>query len=143
MVEVKFKPGDVGSVLAGSVTSMGKFPSGTTDPPSPTNGDLFYNSTENKFKRYSVDAWITIDMVDSLDRITNGLLTDDKINEDAGIAQSKVSLAITNDEVAENAAINVSKVADAVAGTGTSGDKKIVKLGWDSSTGEIIVDHEA
>jgi hypothetical protein len=63
------------------------------------------------------------------------------VDGSASIAKSKLaSLGIVDADVS---AISVSKVTDAVAGTGTSGDKKILKMGWSSTTEEIIVDHEA
>lgn len=66
------------------------------------------------------------------------------VDASAAIAKTKLAaLAIVNADVDAGAAIAVSKVADAVAGTGTSGDKKITKLGWNSATGEFVLDHEA
>ena len=163
MVEVKFKPADVGVVPDGSVTKIVKFPSGATDPGTPADGDMFFNTTGNKLKRYKTGTgWITIDMVDSLDRISDDLLTNVKINASAGIAKTKLAaLEIANADVATGAAIakaklaslaivdadvsaiGVAKVTDAVAGTGTTGNKKVLKLGWDSVTGEFIIDKEA
>lgn len=96
MVEVKFKPADVGSVADGSVTNQ---------------------------------------------KLADGAVTNDKVNASAGIVKSKLgSLAIVDTDVS---GISVSKVTDAVSGSGTSGDKKISKLGWNSSTQEFIIDHEA
>jgi len=74
-------------------------------------------------------------------KLADGAVTDDKVNASAGIAKSK--LAALNIVDADVSGISVSKVSDAVAGSGTTGDKKILKLGWDSSTGEVVVDHEA
>ena len=161
---------------------MIKFPSGASDPGSPSDGDLFFNTTEKKFKRYETDHWVVIDHVDLISQIADGLITNAKIKSDAAIAKSKLatleienadvkagaaidmaklSLAITNAEVAAAAGIeksklaalgivdgdvtgiSVSKVADAVAGTGTTGDKKITKMGWDSIEEEVVIDHEA
>lgn len=142
MVEVRFKPADVGSVADGGLANMIKFPSGPTDPASPSDGDLFFNTTESKFKRYNagITAWVTIDMVDSIDRLADDLITNAKIKSDAAIVKSKLApLAIVDADVD---AIGVAKVTDAVAGTGTTGDKKILKLGWDSATEEVVVDHE-
>jgi hypothetical protein len=73
--------------------------------------------------------------------VADGAITDAKIAVDAAIAKSKLAPLEIDD--ADVSGISVSKVADAVAGTGTSGDKKILKMGWESSSEEIIVDHEA
>lgn len=163
MVEIRFKPSEIGTVPDGSITKIAKFPSGASDPPSPADGDMFFNTTEGKLKRYNTGTgWITIDMVDALDRIADNLITNAKINASANIAKSKLApLNIVNADVDGAAAIaksklaalnivdadvqeiSVSKVTNAVAGTGTSGDKKVLKLGWDSTTEEVIVDHEA
>lgn len=96
MVEVKFKPADVGSVADGSVTNQ---------------------------------------------KLADGAVTNIKVGASAGIDKSK--LAALNIGDSDVNAISVSKVTDAVAGTGTSGDKKVTKLGWISTTSEIVFDHEA
>lgn len=132
MVEVRFKPGDVGTVADGGIANMAKFPSGATDPGSPAEGDVFFNTTEGKFKRYASAAWVIIDALEDLARIADDLLTNAKVNSAAGIeksklaaldivnadvdaaaaiAQSKLTLAITNAEVDDAAAIVKSKLA--------------------------------
>lgn len=74
-------------------------------------------------------------------KLADEAITNDKVKSNAAIAKSKLAtLQITDDDVS---GISVSKVTNAVAGTGTSGDKKITKLGWDSVTEEVIIDHEA
>ena len=73
--------------------------------------------------------------------VADGVITDAKIASNAAISKSKLaSLAIVDADVS---AIGVAKITDAVAGTGTTGNKKIIKIGWDSATSEVIVDHEA
>lgn len=85
MVEVRFKPADVGTVADGSVTTV---------------------------------------------KLADEAVVDAKVKSDAGIAQSKVA--------------NLPADLAGKVGTGPlSGDKKVTALGWDSSTEEIIVDHEA
>jgi hypothetical protein len=49
---------------------------------------------------------------------------------------------ITPDKLAEDFELDVAKVTGAVAGTGTTGDKTVTKIGWDSATGEVVIDHE-
>ena len=72
--------------------------------------------------------------------VADGAITDAKVNASANIAKSKLaSLGIVDADVSS---ISVSKVTDAVAGTGTSGNKKITKIGWDSATEEVVIDHE-
>lgn len=96
MVEVKFKPADVGTVADGAVTNV---------------------------------------------KLAPGAVTNDKVDAAAAIDKSKLAaLSIVDADVS---AISVSKVTDAVAGSGTTGDKKITKLGWKSSTEEFVIDHEA
>jgi hypothetical protein len=96
LVEVKFKPADVGTVADGAITTA---------------------------------------------KLADEAVTNAKVKADAAIAKAKLApLAIVDDDVS---AISVAKVTDAVAGTGTTGDKKIIKMGWNSATEEIIVDHEA
>jgi hypothetical protein len=80
--------------------------------------------------------------------VADGAITDVKINAAANIAKSKLAaLAIVDADVS---AISESKVTNLatdlgnkVSGTGTTGDKKITKVGWDSTTNEVIIDHEA
>lgn len=96
MVEVRFKPADVGTVADGSVTTQ---------------------------------------------KLADGAVTDVKVNATATIAKSK--LATLNIGDADVSAISVSKVTDAVAGSGTTGNKKVLKLGWDGTTNEVVIDHEA
>ncbi|MBA7637508.1 hypothetical protein ES703_45153 [subsurface metagenome] len=182
MVEVRFKPSDVGTIADGGISNMAKFPSGATDPETPVDKDIFFNTTENKFKRYETDHWVVIDHVELIGQIADGLITDAKIDDAAAIAksklaaleienadvkaaaaidQSKVALAITNAEVAAAAgiekaklaalaivdedvdAIGVAKITDAVKADAMTGDKKITKIGYDTATEEILVDHEA
>lgn len=189
MTEVRFKPADVGTVADGALNTMAKFPNGATDPASPAEDEIFYNTTENKWKRYKGGAWVVIDSLDDLTRIADDLLTNAKINSAAAIeksklaalnivdadvdaaaaiAMSKLVLAITNAEVAAAAGIAKDKLAalgivdadvsaisegkvtglvtDLAAKVATgplTGDKKVTALGWDSVTGEIIIDHEA
>ena len=74
-------------------------------------------------------------------KLADGAVTNIKVDSAAAIVKSKLAgLAIVDADVS---AISVSKVTDAVAGTGTTGDKKITKLGWKSGTEEFIIDHEA
>jgi len=61
--------------------------------------------------------------------VTDGSITDAKINP-SGLSQSKISNLETD-------------LANKVEGVGTTGDKKVLKLGWDSTTEEVVVDHEA
>lgn len=80
--------------------------------------------------------------------VADGAITDIKINAAANIAKSKLaSLGIVDADVS---AIGESKVTNLVTdlgnkvGTGPlSGNKKITAIGWDSTTSEVIVDHEA
>lgn len=65
------------------------------------------------------------------------------------VADGSVTLAKLNSEVTDELAAKAddatvtAALANKVDGTGTSGDKKISKIGWDSATGEVVIDHEA
>lgn len=81
--------------------------------------------------------------------VADGAITNAKIASGAGIEKSKLAaLAITDTDISST--LSQSKITDlatslsAKVSTGPlSGDKKITSIGWDSATGEVIVDHEA
>jgi len=117
MVEVKFKPSLVGTVEDGAVTEA-KLADGSV-----TNIKVATAAAIAKTKLAAL------------------AIADADVATDAAIAKTKLAaLAIVDADVS---AIGVAKVTDAVAGTGTTGDKKVLKLGWDSVTGEFIIDKEA
>lgn len=93
MVEVKFKPADVGTVADGSVTNVKLAPEAVTN-----------------------------------DKVANAAAIDS--SKLADVPQSKVTNLATD-------------LANKVDGVGTSGDKKVSKIGWISATGEVVIDHEA
>jgi len=93
MVEVRFKPADVGTVADGAIT----------------NAKIATNAAIEKSKL----ATFTLGDADI-----------------SAISQSKVTNLVTD-------------LGDKVSGTGTSGSKKITKIGWDGTTNEVIIDHEA
>lgn len=112
MVEVRFKPGDVGTIADGGISSMAKFPGGVTDPETPTDQDIFFNTADNKFKRYETDHWVIIDHLEALGQIADGLITNAKINEAAAITKTKLAaLEIENSDVKTDAAIAKTKLA--------------------------------
>jgi hypothetical protein len=117
LVEVKFKPALVGTVEDGAITT-----------PKLADGAVTNIKVDNA-------AAIAKSKLAAL-AIVNA-----DIDAAAAIAKSKLgALAIVDADVS---AISVSKVSDAVTGNGTTGDKKVQKLGWNSVTGEFIIDHEA
>jgi len=117
LVEVKFKPALVGTVEDGAVTTA-KLADGAV-----TNVKVNDAAAVAKSKLAALN-------------IVNA-----DVDAAAAIAKSKLaSLAIVDADVD---AISVGKVTDAIAGTGTSGDKKVTKVGWSSITEELIFDHEA
>ena len=149
MVEVKFKPSLVGTVADGYIT----------------NAKINDAAAIAKTKLAAL-AIVNADVDDAAAIAKTKLAALEIVNADvatgAAIAKAKLgALAIVNDDVdaaagivktklaalaivdADVSAIGVAKVTDAVAGTGTTGDKKITKLGWASVTEEIVVDHEA
>ena len=88
MVEVRFKPADVGTVADGSITNA----------------------------KIASDAAIVATKL-------------------AAIPQSKVTDLETDISTIETS------VASKVDGVGTTGDKAITKIGWDSATSEVVIDH--
>ena len=116
-VEVKFKPGMVGTVEDGAIT------------------------TEKLHDEAVTDAKVAAAAAIAKTKLAALNIVNADVDAAAAIAKSKLAALAIED--ADVSGISVSKVADAVAGTGTSGDKKITKLGWASVTKEVIVDHEA
>jgi outer membrane receptor protein involved in Fe transport len=101
MVEVRFKPADVGSVADGAVT-------------------------EAKLAAGAV----------TVTKIADGAITGAKVNVAAAIEATKLA------NLPESQITNLTTdLAAKVSGTGTTGDKVISKIGWDSATGEVIIDH--
>jgi hypothetical protein len=149
MVEVKFKPSLVGTVPDGSVTNAKVAADAAIEKTKLAalnigNADV---ATDAGIAKTKLAALAIVDAdVDAAAAIAKTKLAAlDIVNADvatgAAIAKAKLaSLAIVDDDVS---AIGVAKITDAVAGTGTSGNKKIIKVGWDSTTEEVIVDHEA
>jgi hypothetical protein len=128
MVEVKFKPSLVGTVADGAIT------------------DVKINAAAAIAKsKLAALAIVNADIDDgaAIAKSKLGALAIVNADVDAGAAIDKSKLAPLAIVDADVSAIGVAKVTDAVAGTGTTGNKKIIKLGWDSVTEEVIVDHEA
>ena len=95
LVEVRFKPADVGTVADGAITDV---------------------------------------------KITSGGLSESKI---ANLTTDLEGKAPASHSHAEGDVTDlVTDLGNKVGGIGTSGDKKVNKLGWDSSTNEVIIDHE-
>jgi len=149
MVEVKFKPALVGTVPDGSVTDV-KVAAGTAIAKSKlaaleiVNADVATGAAIAKAKLAAleiVNADVATGAAIAKSKLGALAIVNADVDAGAGIVKSKLAaLAIVDADVS---AIGVAKVTDAVAGTGTTGDKKIIKVGWDSTTEEVIVDHEA
>ena len=111
MVEVKFKPADVGTVADGSITNA----------------------------KVSGTAAI---VQSKLVNIVNA-----DIAAGAAIVKTKLAaLGIVDADVAAGAAIADGKLNEEYvkgAVTDTTGDKKVIAIGWDNVTAEVIVDHAA
>ena len=80
--------------------------------------------------------------------VADGAITDVKVNAAANIAKSKLAaLAIADadvDAISESKVTNLTTDLGNKVSTGPlSGDKKVTAIGWDSTTEEVIVDHEA
>ena len=75
--------------------------------------------------------------------VADGAITNAKIASDAAIVATKLA-AIPQSKVTDLEG-DISAIAtilvDKVDGTGTTGDKKITKIGWDSVTNEVVIDH--
>lgn len=92
MVEVRFKPADVGTVADGSVTEQ---------------------------------------------KLADGAITNAKVKAAAGIDATKLA------DIPQSQVTNLATdLADKVSGSGTTGDKKVLKIGWASATSEVVLDHE-
>ncbi|GAG63749.1 unnamed protein product [marine sediment metagenome] len=128
MVEIRFKPSEVGIVPDGSVNTMDKFPSGATDPETPADKETFFNTTEKKFKRYETDNWVVMDRVEALTQIADGLITNAKIDDAAGIVKSKLAaLEIEDSDIKAAAAIAMSKLTLAITDTEVAAAAGIAK----------------
>ncbi len=78
--------------------------------------------------------------------VADGAITDVKINASANIAKSKLAaLAIVDADISAIGQAKVTNLstdlAAKVSGTGTTGNKDITKIGWDSATNEVVIDH--
>lgn len=147
MVEIRFKPSDVGTVPDGSVTNakvaagaaidMSKLSLAITDSEVAAAAGI----AKTKLGALDIaDADVAAGAAIAKSKLAALEIADADVAAAAAISKSKLaSLAIGDSDVDS---ISVSKVTDAVAGTGTTGDKKITKIGYDSTTEEIVVDHE-
>ena len=78
--------------------------------------------------------------------VADGAITNIKINADAAIDMSKLSLAITDaevDAIGQSKVINLETDLGNKVGTGPlSGDKKVTAIGYDTATEEVVIDRE-
>ena len=128
MVEIRFKPADVGTVADGAITNVKVNAAAAIDM---TKLSLAITDSE-------VDAAAAI--VKS--KLAALAIVDADVDAGAAIAKSKLeALAIVDGDVSS---IGVDKVTGAVDGraASTTGDKGVTALGYDSATEEVIIDRE-
>ncbi len=58
-IDVKVTPKGTGRVVMGGTTGL-RFPSASADPSSPTNGDVYYNTTSHKLRVRANGAWVDL-----------------------------------------------------------------------------------
>ena len=129
MVEVRFKPADVGTVADGAITNIKVNAAAAIDM-----SKLTLAITDSE-----VDAGAAI----AKSKLAALAIVDADVDAGASIAKSKLAaLAIVDGDVS---AITVTKITGGIDGrkASTTGDKDINALGWDDATSEVIVDHEA
>ncbi len=69
--------------------------------------------------------------------VADGSITDVKVAAGAAIAKTKLAaLDIDDSDLASGTEYVKGAVAD------TTGDKKVIAVGWDSATSEVIIDKE-
>lgn len=134
MVEVRFKPSLVGTVEDGAIT----------------NAKINATAGIEKSKLASLEI-VNADIATGAAIAKAKLASLEIVNADvatgAAITKAKLeSLAIVDADIS---AVSQSKVTDLVTALGAkvstgplSGNKKVTAIGWDSATGEVIVDHE-
>ena len=128
MVEIRFKPADVGTVADGAIT------------------DIKINAsaaiTMSKLNLAITDSEIEAGASIAKSKLAALAIVDSDIEAGASIAKSKLAALAIED--ADVTGITVTKVTGAVDGraVSTTGDKGITAIGFDDATGEVVIDHE-
>lgn len=98
--------------ITGSLSVGTYMGSGTSFPGSPSDGELFHRTDENRVYRYDADntGWIAVDYLDDPDRVAAGTITAAKIAANTITAGQIAAGAIDTDELAANA-VTAAKIA--------------------------------
>jgi len=149
MVEIRFKPSDVGTVPDGSVTNvkvaagaaiaMGKLDLAITDSEVAAAAGI----AKDKLAALEIaNTDIAAAAAIEKSKLAALEIEDSDVKADAAIAKSKLgALAIADADVD---AITVTKVTGAIDGRAesTTGDKDVTGIGFDSATDEVVIDRE-
>ncbi len=128
MVEIRFKPADVGTVADGAITNVKINAAAAIDM-----SKLSLAITDSE-----IDAAADI----AKSKLAALEIENADIKADAAIAKTKLAaLAIVDGDVS---AITVDKITGAIDGraAATTGDKGALGLGWDTATEEVVLDRE-
>ena len=78
-------------------------------------------------------------------KLAANAVTNAKVSGTAAIAKTKLAaLAIVDADLSGSAGITAANIADEYvkgAVADTTGDKKVIAIGWDDVTSEVVVDH--
>lgn len=149
MVEIRFKPSDVGTVPDGSVTDV-KVAAGAAIAMDKltlaiTNAEVAAAAGIDKSKLGALeiaDADVAVGAEIAKTKLAPLNIINADVDVAAAIVKSKLAaLAIADADVD---AITVTKVTGAVDGraASTTGDKDVTAIGFDSVTEEVVIDRE-
>jgi len=150
--------------VAGSRISGGDVPSGLLAgrPVDPDPGDEYYATDEDKVYECLVDdTWVEAPWIRIIkdDAVTGPKIKDGEVIEvklaDGSVSSPKVKInAIIGEKIADGAVVNLKIGAGAVTldkvqektfvkADSLSGDKKVLAMGYDTATEEVVLDTEA
>lgn len=128
MVEIRFKPADVGTVADGAITDI--------------KVNAAANITMSKLNLAITDAEVAAAAAIAKSKLAALNIVNADIDAAAAIAKAKLAALDIVD--ADVSAITVDKVTGAVDGraAATTGDKGVTAIGYDTVTEEVVIDRE-